>query len=288
MTKIDDTSDNVPYAGLLGDSVARDYSSKLKMFNAFAAQELKEALASVALRPGMHVLDAGCGTGDALPWLAEAVGSGGVVLGIELSAAHSAAARGSAPPGCAVLQADILSPPLRAASVDLIWSVNALNHLREPVAGLRRLLYVLRPGGRIALGQSSLLPEMFFAWDARLERLTHEAVRRYYRERYELTERDLAGVRSLVGLLLDAGLRNVVVRTFVIERVQPLSRADEAYLLDAIFRGTWGERLRPYLCDEDRAELERLCDPQSAAYALRRPDFHFLQTLTLAIGELVS
>lgn len=258
------------------------------MFNAFAAQELKEALASLALEPGVRVLDAGCGTGDALPWLAEAVGNGGAVLGIELSAAHAAAARGIAPPGCVVLQADMLSPPLRAASVDLIWSVNTLNHLREPVVGLRRLLYVLRPRGRIALGQSSLLPEMFFAWDARLERLVDEAVRRYYRERYALTERDLTGVRSLVGLLLDAGLRNVAVRTFVIERVQPLSQADEAYLLDAIFRGTWGERLRPYLCDEDRAELERLCDPQSSAFALRRPDFHFLQTFTLATGEVAS
>lgn len=74
----------------------------------------------------------------------------------------------------------------------------------------------------------------------------------------------------------------------MIERVQPLSKVDEDYLLDAIFRGTWGERLRPYLHDEDRAELAHLCDPQDPAYALRRPDFHFLQTFTLAVGEVAS
>ena len=286
--KLDGTCDDVLHTGLLGDSVARDYSSKLRLFNAFAARELRQALAGLALRPGMQVLDAGCGTGDALPWLAEAVGSSGTVLGIELSAAHALAARESAPPGCVVLQADMTKPPLPAASVDLVWSVNALNHLRAPAAGLRQLLRVLRPGGRIALGQSSLLPEMFFAWDARLEHLVHDAVRRYYRERYGLTERDLAGIRSLVGLLLECGLRDIVARTLIIERVQPLSRADEAYLLDAIFRGTWGERLRPYLGDEDRVELERLCDPQSSAYALRRPDFHFLQTFTLVVGEVTG
>ena len=288
---IGSTRSCVRYSGLLGDSIARDYAWKLKLFNAFAAPELKVAIASLALREGMWVLDAGCGTGDALPWLAERVGSDGAVLGIELSSAHSAAARMTVPESCGpcgVLQADLLKPPLRPASIDLIWSVNTLNHVREPVAALRTLRSILRPRGRIALGQSSLLPEMFFAWDARLERLTLEAVRQYYRERYGLTERDLADVRSLIGLLLGAGLRNITVRTYVIERIQPLSTVDEGYILDAIFRGTWGERLSPYLRDEDRDELAHLCDPQDPAYALRRPDFHFLQTFTLAVGEVAS
>lgn len=44
----------------------------------------------------------------------------------------------------------------------------------------------------------------------------------------------------------------------------------------------------PYLCDEDRVELDRLRDPQNSTYALRRPDFHFLQTFTLAIGEMAG
>ena len=71
----------------------------------------------------------------------------------------------------------------------------------------------------------------------------------------------------------------------MIERVAPVSAADEAYLVEAIFRGSWGERLRPYLSDSDYAELERLCNPHHPDYALRRPDFHFLQSFTLAVGE---
>ena len=55
---------------------------------------------------------------------------------------------------------------------------------------------------------------------------------------------------------------------------------------EAIFRGTWGDRLRPYLSGEDYDELTALCDPVRSAYALRRADFHFLQTFTLAIGEV--
>jgi len=72
----------------------------------------------------------------------------------------------------------------------------------------------------------------------------------------------------------------------MIERLTPLEESDEAYLLEAIFRGTWGERLRPYLSDDDFEQLSRLCDPADPSYALRRPDFHFLQTFTLAVAEI--
>jgi len=100
-----------------------------------------------------------------------------------------------------------------------------------------------------------------------------------------LDERDLTEVRSLLGRMRGAPLRNVSVRTVVIERTAPLRCEDRAYLLHTIFEQTWGERLRPYLAAEDYAALGRLCDPGHAEFALQRPDFHFLQTLSMAVGE---
>ncbi len=272
--------------GLLGDSTARDYAQKLRLFNSFAAPELRALIASLRLEPGMRILDAGCGSGEALGWLATAVGAGGLVVGLDLAAAHVAATRAAAPARSIVLQGDLLAPPLAGRSFDLVWAVNTVNHLRDPLAGVHALKTLLRPGGRIALGQSSLVPEMYFAWDARLERLTNEAVRRFYRDRYGLDERELAAVRAIVGLLRGAQLRAVSVRSILIERVAPLSPADEAYLAEAIFRDSWGERLRPYLPAEDHAQLARLCDPGDPRFALRRPDFHFLQSFTLAVGTV--
>jgi SAM-dependent methyltransferase len=274
--------------GLLGDTTARDYTGKLQRFNAFAQPELRHATASLRLEPGMRVLDAGCGTGEALSWLAEEVGPHGQVIGIDLSTAHVAAARAIAPPNALVVQADVLSAPLLPSSLDLIWSVNTFNHLHDPAAALKHVIALLRPGGRIALGQSSLLPDMYFAWDSRLERLVNEAVRHYYRDRYHLDERDLTAIRSLVGPLRAAGLRDVTVQTLMIERTAPVGAETERYLVETLFRDTWGARLRPYLADEDYEELTRLCDPARPDFALRRPDFHFLQSFTVAVGRVAS
>jgi SAM-dependent methyltransferase len=233
----------------------------------------------------MRILDAGCGTGEALLWLCDVVKPTGNVVGIDLAAAHADAARRYASANIKVIQGDLLTACLEPASIDFIWCVNTINHLRDPVQGVIRLSTLLRPRGRIALGQSSLVPDMYFAWDSRLERVTNEAVRQYYRNRYSLDERDLTSVRAIVGVLRAASLRNVAARTILIERVSPVDAATERYLLDTIFRDTWGARLRPYVSDEDYAELVRVCDPQHPQFALRRPDFHFLQSFTLVTGE---
>lgn len=271
--------------GLLGDTAARDYSRKLKLFHAFAQPELRQAIAQLGLEPGMHVLDAGCGTGEVLDMLAARIQPEGIAVGVDLAAAHVAAARATAGPSTLVVQADLLRPPLTPGRFDLIWSANVVNHLHSPLAGVEALLGLLRPGGRLALGQSSLLPEMIFAWDARLERMTNEAVRRYYRDRYHVSERDLTAARALVGLLRSSGLRNTKAHTIMIERVAPLRPEDESYLVEVIFHHARDARLQPYMSSDDHEELSRLCDPLHPDFVLRRPDFHFLQTFTLVSGE---
>ena len=272
--------------GLLGDTAARDYSDKLSKFNAFAQPELCGLIRDFNLKSGMRVLDAGCGSGEALNWLLSEVSPAGRVVGVDLAEAHVAAARLRAAPEIQLYQANLFDDLFEPASFDLVWCVNTINHLTDPVAGVIHLATLLRDGGRVAIGQSSFLPDMYFAWDARLEGAVNDAVRRYYQDRYELDEYDLKAVRALVGILRQATLQNITVRTVMIERVSPLDVASESYLRESIFRGTWGERLRPYLSPADYDELAGLCDFGHPNYALRRPDFHFLQSFTLAIGEV--
>ena len=271
---------------MLGDTSTRDYSRKLKLFNSFAARELQHAVAWLQLQPGMCVLDAGCGSGDVLKWLFERTHPGGSVVGMDLAAPHTAAARELAGPEMLVVQGNLIHAPLKSGQFDAIWCANTINHVREPVDAIKALSSVLKSEGRIALGQSSFLPDMYLAWDARLERLTTDAIRQYYRDKYNIDERATSAARSLVGLLLRAELRNISVKTFVIERISPLDPPDVAYLQDTVFNSTWSKRLQAYLSKDDHDELMHLCDPADPLHALLRPDFHFLQTFTVAVGCL--
>jgi len=279
------TDDASSPPGLLGDTAQRDYARKLGLFARFAEPELRAAVASLGLEPGMRVLDAGCGSGEALCWLTERVGPEGRVVGVDLSEAHVAAARRQAPPQAELLAGDLMALALPSQSLDAIWSSNTLHHFADPLAALQRMAGWLRPGGRLAIGQSGFLPEMLFAWDLRLERAAVDAVRAHYRDKYGLDERRLTAVRANVGLLRRAGLADVQARTFAIERISPLDAAAREYLLEAQFRGSFGERLRPWMAVEDFATLQRLCDPADPAFALDRSDFHYIQTYTLVTGR---
>jgi SAM-dependent methyltransferase len=215
--------------------------------------------------------------------LAGLLGSDARVVGIDLSLPHLHAAR--RPRDVSLLQADAAQLCFRDGTFDLIWSCNTINHLADPVAALQAMRAALRPAGRVVLAQSGFLPEMYFAWDSPLDEAVRSACHEYYRERYGLRLEDTAGIRALVGLLQRSGLRVGRVHTIVIERVQPLSDADRGYFEEAIFRDTWGERLRPFLTDAQWQALRRNTDPASQAYCLDRADFHHIQTLTVCMGH---
>ncbi|GAA2993273.1 class I SAM-dependent methyltransferase [Kitasatospora albolonga] len=108
------------------------------------------AIAELGPLDGAFILDAGCGTGRALPLLKAAAGKTGTVLGVDVTpemlrraAAHAAEAR--------VVLADCERLPLPDATADVVFAAGLVNHLPDPAAGLRELARVTRPGGRLVL-----------------------------------------------------------------------------------------------------------------------------------------
>ncbi|MEU1015466.1 class I SAM-dependent methyltransferase [Streptomyces sp. NPDC005898] len=112
----------------------------------------RAAVAELGLRPGARVLDAGCGTGRALPPLREAVGPTGVVLGADLTPAMLEAARRAGRDRAGqLLLADVERLPLRTGSFDAVFGAGLISHLPRPAEDLRELRRVVRPGGLLAL-----------------------------------------------------------------------------------------------------------------------------------------
>lgn len=119
------------------------------------------AVAELGLRAGDRVLDAGCGTGRALPPLRAAVGPTGIVLGADLTPAMlTEAARAGRDRAGLLLLADATALPLRSRSLDAVFAAGLIAHLPRPEENLRELARVVRPGGTLALfhpiGRSAL------------------------------------------------------------------------------------------------------------------------------------
>lgn len=127
------------------------------------------------LRPGMRVLDVGCGPGSITLGLAEAVAPGQVV-GIDfqpsqvVQAQVLSAARGITNTHFEV--ADAYQLPFPDGSFDAVFAHAVLWHLREPIKALAEMRRVLRPrgivgirecdwGGRIHSPLTSLLEEWY-------------------------------------------------------------------------------------------------------------------------------
>ncbi|MFJ4878352.1 class I SAM-dependent methyltransferase [Streptomyces sp. NPDC088745] len=110
------------------------------------------AVAALGLGPGDAVLDAGCGTGRALPYLRRAVGGAGTVLGADLTREMLDVAAGKGRGrGALLLQADVARLPLGTGVLDAVFGAGLISHLPRPGENLGELARTVRPGGLLAL-----------------------------------------------------------------------------------------------------------------------------------------
>ena len=134
-----------------------------------AAQGALEGAVAALLRPGMAVLDAGCGTGR----------MGRRLLGVEpslrltlLDAAPAMLAAARNVPARRV-HGSLLAMPFADGAFDVALCAWALETLPDPERALDELLRVVRPGGHLCLAFCAEAPEA----DA-VDRLMARAIRR--------------------------------------------------------------------------------------------------------------
>ena len=167
----------------------------------------------VELRRGMRVLDVGCGTGFPSIELAERLGPGGTVVGIDPWTAAVDRARFKAKVrGVTNLDlrvGDAKALPFETGTFDLITSNLGLNNFADPPAALAECRRVLAPTGRLALATNlhGNMREFYEVFESTLRELGRadeiDALQRHVEHR--------ATMESLTALLESAGF--AVTRT---------------------------------------------------------------------------
>jgi ubiquinone/menaquinone biosynthesis C-methylase UbiE len=160
-----------------------------------------EVLTRLAPRPGERILDVGSGPGFLVASIAEAVGAGGAVHGLDPSPSMNGLARTrtAAHPWVRIDDGDALALPYPDATFDAAVSTQVYEYVADVPAALTELRRVLRPGGRVVVLDTD--------WDSLV---WHTADRALHRRIMAVWDEHLADPhlpRTLPGHLRRAGFR---------------------------------------------------------------------------------
>ncbi|MGY1620514.1 methyltransferase domain-containing protein [Geodermatophilus sp. SYSU D00691] len=162
------------------------------------------------LRAGVDVLDVGCGPGTITVDLAVRVAPGRVV-GLDVSPDPLAEARSLAASrdvDVTFAVGDVYALDAADGSFDVVHAHQVLQHLTDPVAALREMARVCRPGGLLAVRDVDYATFVWWPDDAGLDRwldLYHRVARR--------NDAEPDAGRRLLAWAHAAGLRDVTATT---------------------------------------------------------------------------
>jgi len=120
------------------------------------------------LQPGLRLLDVGCGPGTITADFARRLGPG-LVCGIDAAPDIVDAARRDHP-DVEFAVGDVYRLAFDDASWDVVHAHQVLQHLADPVAALKEMRRVVRPGGIVAARDSDYAAFTWYPADARLDR----------------------------------------------------------------------------------------------------------------------
>ncbi|MFQ5565252.1 MAG: methyltransferase domain-containing protein [Paracoccaceae bacterium] len=108
---------------------------------------------ALAVETGQHILELGCGGGHLTRELALAVGDGGRVVGLDVSAEQLAAARTvcADAPAAEMIEGDATAMAFADGAFDGLASIQTLEYIPDVDGAIAEARRVMKPGGKAAL-----------------------------------------------------------------------------------------------------------------------------------------
>ncbi|MGD2085476.1 MAG: class I SAM-dependent methyltransferase [Candidatus Aminicenantes bacterium] len=247
---------------------------------------IRQVIRELDLPPGSKGLDAGCGIGLQTVLLAETVGPGGHVTGLDLSPdflvhARTIAKKYGLSEQVTFQQGDVYHLPFENNSFDWAWSVDCVGYApMKPLPALKELVRVVKPGGMVVLlmwSSQKLLPG-YPRLEARLNATAAGIAPFVQGKKPEMH------FMRLLGWLGKAGLQTPEAQTFVGNVCAPL-RDEIRSALTALFDMRWGEA-ESEVSPKDWKLYQRLCQPGSKDFILNLPDYYAFFTYSLFRGKV--
>jgi ubiquinone/menaquinone biosynthesis C-methylase UbiE len=127
--------------------LAPEYDAK---WSSYIEATSRETLARLRLEPADRVLDVGCGTGALLRRLATSHPAERL-SGVDPVPEMLAVARRGLPPAVRLAAGWAEGLPFESGRFDAVVSCNVFHYIRQPLAALREMNRVLRPGGQLVI-----------------------------------------------------------------------------------------------------------------------------------------
>jgi ubiquinone/menaquinone biosynthesis C-methylase UbiE len=138
----------------MGDTYSHGHHESVLRSHRWRTVENSAAYLAPHLAPGLDLLDVGCGPGNLTAALARRVAPGRVVGLDRAPDVVAAAAADFTADNLAFTTGDVYALDYPDASFDIVHAHQVLQHITDPVAALRDLRRVLRPGGLLAARDS--------------------------------------------------------------------------------------------------------------------------------------
>src|SRR6266700_404637 len=134
----------------------------------------------LGLKPGMKIVDVGCGTGDFTRYLASLVGGKCTIVGVDartasLKSAEKETAKEGLRAKVSFRKGDAYKIPVNDGWADLTCCRTLLMHLTDPLKAVKEMSRVTRKGGTVAAFERGRFPDAIYVPND--ERLTKLAIR---------------------------------------------------------------------------------------------------------------